>query len=261
LPSVSQSQDHLPNDIAEDVLRKYFLLTDEDMIEVERCRGSGNRLGFAVQLCTLRWRGHFLPDTRSLPQSVLETLALQLGVLAMQIPDYPQNEKTRWEHQERIRRHLGFSKCDEPQRERLFAHLRSQAVITPRTQALSAEAVRWLIERRIVRPGQTTLREIIGMAKEAALQQVYEQISSALSVIQQQLLDELLKAEPITDATTGLTTTPRSRLEQFKLLPRRESPVAMAALTMRLAEIQAVGFSNLSILQQVHSATRALLAS
>ena len=37
--------------------------------------------------------------------------------------------------------------------------------------------------------------------------------------------------------------------------------MAMAALTMRLTEIQAVGFSNLSILQQVHSATRALLAS
>ena len=64
LPFVSESEERLPNDIAEDALRKYFLLTDEDMIEVERCRGSGNRLGFAVQLCALRWRGHFLPDTR-----------------------------------------------------------------------------------------------------------------------------------------------------------------------------------------------------
>ena len=261
LPSVSESQERLPKDIAEDALRKYFLLTDEDMIEVERCRGSGNRLGFAVQLCTLRWRGHFLPDTRSLPQPVLEMLGSQLGVLAMPIPDYPQNEKTRWEHLERIRRHLGFSKCDEAQRERLFAHLCSQAVMTPRTQALSAEACRWLIERRVVRPGQTTLHEIVGAAKEAALQQVYEQISSALNAIQQQLLDELLKAAPITDTATGHTTTPRSRLEQFKLLPRRESPAAMEALTTQLAEIQAVGLGNLSILQQVHSATRALLAS
>jgi len=183
LPSVSEQQDHLPNDIAEDTLRKYFLLTDEDMIEVERCRGSGNRLGFAVQLCTLRWLGHFLPDTRILPQPVLEMLGSQLGVLAMQIPDYPQNEKTRWEHLERIRQHLDFSKCDEAQREPLFTHLRSQAVMTPRTQALSIEACRWLIEQRIVRSGQTTLREIVGAAKEAALQQVYEQIGSALNTI------------------------------------------------------------------------------
>jgi hypothetical protein len=51
-----------------------------------------------VQLCTLRWQGYFLGDTRGLPATVLETLARQLGLLAMSIDDYPQNEKTRWEH-------------------------------------------------------------------------------------------------------------------------------------------------------------------
>jgi len=32
---------------------------------------------------------------RGLPATVLETLARQLGLLAMSIDDYPQNEKTR----------------------------------------------------------------------------------------------------------------------------------------------------------------------
>ena len=44
-----------------------------------------NKLGFAVQLCTLRWQGYFLGDTRGLPATVLETLARQLGLLAMSI--------------------------------------------------------------------------------------------------------------------------------------------------------------------------------
>ena len=152
--SASEPQDRLPPEIAEDILRKYFLLTDADLSEVEQCRGSVNRLGFAVQLCTLRWRGYFLPDTSDLPLPVLETLASQLGVLAMPIPEYPQNEKTRWEHLERIRRHLGFSKCDEAQRERLLAHLRSQAAAMPRSQPLHAEACRWLLEQQIVRPAR-----------------------------------------------------------------------------------------------------------
>jgi len=42
--------------------------------EVEQCRGAVNRLGFAIQLCTLRWQGYFLSDTRNLPSEVIETI-------------------------------------------------------------------------------------------------------------------------------------------------------------------------------------------
>jgi hypothetical protein len=220
-----------------------------------------NRLSFAVQLCTLRWRGYFLPDTSDLPPPVLETLAPQLGVLAMSIPEYPQNEKTRWEHLERVCRHLGFSKCDEARRERLLAHLLSQAAAMPRSQPLYAETCRWLLEQRIMRPGHTMLRDMVGTAKEAALQQVYTQLDDALSDKQQQVLDELPRVPPAADTSTAPMTTSRSRMKQFKLLPRRESPAVVVALTTRLSQIQAAGLSDLPVLQQVHPATRALLAS
>jgi Domain of unknown function (DUF4158) len=32
-------------------------LTETDLQEVAVCRGVVNKLGFAVQLCTLRWQG------------------------------------------------------------------------------------------------------------------------------------------------------------------------------------------------------------
>jgi hypothetical protein len=35
------------------------MLTRPDLEQVDQCRGGANKLGFAVQLCTLRWRGHF----------------------------------------------------------------------------------------------------------------------------------------------------------------------------------------------------------
>jgi len=54
-----------------------------------------NKVGFAVQLCTLRWRGHFLRDTHEMPTAVLETITSQLGLLPIPIDTYPQNEKTR----------------------------------------------------------------------------------------------------------------------------------------------------------------------
>ena len=66
-------------------MRKYFTLTETDLQEVAVCRGVVNKLCFAVQLCTLRWQGYFLGDTRGLPTMVLETLARQLSLLAMSI--------------------------------------------------------------------------------------------------------------------------------------------------------------------------------
>jgi len=118
-----------------------------------------------VQLCTLRWRGHFLPDTRDVPAAVLEVLAPQLGLLPILIAEYPQDEKTRFVHLERIRRHLGFVRCDQAQRQRLFAHLTAVARGAPRTEALRKAAHEWLLEQHVVRPRRTTLRDLVARAR------------------------------------------------------------------------------------------------
>jgi hypothetical protein len=118
-----EEPERLPDEIADDTLRKYFTLTKSDLEQVAQCRGPTNRLGFAVQLCTLRWQGYFLPDTGDVPGSVVEMIGSQLGLLPISLERYPQNEKTRFEHLERIRQHLAFVRCDAPQRDRLLHHL------------------------------------------------------------------------------------------------------------------------------------------
>src|SRR5450755_3993086 len=82
-----------------------FTLTKTDLEQVDQCRGPANKLGFAIQLCTLRWHGYFLPDTRGVPSSVVEMIGSQLALLPIPPDSYPQNEKTRFEHLERIRQH------------------------------------------------------------------------------------------------------------------------------------------------------------
>ena len=59
-----EEPERLPDEIDDDTLRKFFTLTKADLEQVDQCRGPANKLGFAVQLCTLRWHGYFLPDTR-----------------------------------------------------------------------------------------------------------------------------------------------------------------------------------------------------
>jgi Domain of unknown function (DUF4158) len=106
--AIDDAAERLPADVDGEVLRKHFTLTDADFAQVALCRGASNKLGFSLQLCTLRWRGHFLGDVSDAPAVALQVLAPQLGLLPMPLADYPPNDKTRAAHFERIRQISGL---------------------------------------------------------------------------------------------------------------------------------------------------------
>jgi hypothetical protein len=66
-----------------DDLARYFHLDDSDHALIALKRSEYNRLGFAVQLGTVRYLGTFLEDPLAVPAPVLQTLAKQLRVDAM----------------------------------------------------------------------------------------------------------------------------------------------------------------------------------
>ncbi|MFF5553823.1 DUF4158 domain-containing protein [Streptomyces olivaceoviridis] len=48
-------------------LERYFFLDDWDLEKVQAKRPAHNRLGFAVQLMSVRYLGRFMPDPRQVP--------------------------------------------------------------------------------------------------------------------------------------------------------------------------------------------------
>jgi hypothetical protein len=71
-------------DIGRDDLIRYFTLTQADMAFVDpgRGRGPADRLGLAVQLCTLPWLG-FVPDeVSSAPPVAVARLADRLSLVS-----------------------------------------------------------------------------------------------------------------------------------------------------------------------------------
>lgn len=107
-------------------------------------------------------------------------------------------------------------------------HLTETAQALPRSDALRQEAWRRLQEQRIVRPGRTTLRDLLAAAREGALQQAFVLLVCGLTAEQQEQLDALLEVPSGGDAPNeaGVVTESwsRSGLEQYKALARKESP-------------------------------------
>lgn len=67
----------IPTD--EDSLMRHYSLSPADRLEIEVRRREHNRLGFAVQLCLMRYPGRALMANEILPEAMLNYIAEQIG--------------------------------------------------------------------------------------------------------------------------------------------------------------------------------------
>jgi TnpA family transposase len=84
-------------------LTRYFHLDESDRELIKFRRGDHNKLGFAIQLCTVRFLGAFLSNPIEVPDTVVRYLAAQLGVDPGTSTAYAERAQTHREHAIRAR--------------------------------------------------------------------------------------------------------------------------------------------------------------
>ena len=96
----------LPTD--EPSLLEHYTLAEDDLEHIRHRRRPHNRLGFALQLCALRYPGRLLSPGEVIPHEVLRFLARQLVLQADDLLAYASREETRHEHLAILRRIYGY---------------------------------------------------------------------------------------------------------------------------------------------------------
>ena len=96
----------LPADEAS--LLGHYILADDDLTQIDRRRRPENRIGFALQLCALRYPGRMLAPGEVIPLAVSVFLGAQLGIAGDALVRYAVRRQTRQQHMEVLRRIYGY---------------------------------------------------------------------------------------------------------------------------------------------------------
>jgi hypothetical protein len=109
-------------------LGRYFHLDDADRAVLRTRRGDHNRLGFALQLGTVRFLGTFLDNPTEVPDVVVAHVARQLALTDLtSLARYGVGE-THWDHVNEIKATYGYRDfSDQPGHSRLIRWLYARA--------------------------------------------------------------------------------------------------------------------------------------
>ncbi|BBN96914.1 transposase Tn3 [Deinococcus grandis] len=231
-------------------ITRYFFLNEADLALIAERRRDHNKLGFAVQLCALRYLGTFLPNPIQVPRVVVQHVAQQLEVSPEVFLRYALREETRYTHRRDIVAYLGYREFDEFQVFRLirwiYAHLAVSAV---RPSVLFDLATAHLLAQKVVLPGVRVLERLIARVRERYTARSFLGLSRRLNSEQEQVLEQLLVLP------TGKWQTP---LEVLRTPPSRVGAMSLYHALYRVEQIRAVGVGEVD-LSDVPAARQAAL--
>jgi len=174
----------------EEFIRQYTL-SESDLSLIRQHRGAANRLGFAVQLCYLRFPGLALGE-QAPDQTLLAFVATQLKVPESEWTVYGLREQTRREHLMELQAAFGFQTFALHHYRAAVVWLTDLALQTDKGTVLSTSLVAQLRRQTILLPAVSVLERLMAEALTRANRQLYQTLTEDLTPSARQALEDLL---------------------------------------------------------------------
>jgi Domain of unknown function (DUF4158) len=209
-------------------------------------------ISFALQIGTLRFLGVFLVDPVNIPIGVIAYMATQLGIADPQcIVRYAERIQTQQEHTLEIRKYSGYKEFSH--RCGGFALMRFLYariwIGTERPSVLFDLATAWLLEKKVLLPGVTTLTRLVSTIRERVAERLWQRLSAAVSPEQRTDLEGLLARAGVSRITN---------LERLRRAPSRASAPVLVAALARLTEVRQLDVGPLDLVNVPVSRIKAL---
>ena len=228
--------DPSPPDLARD-----FYFDALDRIHIHACSGSHHRLGFALQLATVRFLGTFLDTPLAVPESVLRHVARQLNISPLtQITRYLDRPRTARDHARTIALQYGYRTFhDQPEHFHFLRWVYDAAWRDgERHGYLFDRAVLWLRQQKILLPGITTLERTIAEVVERTEQRCWRVLVKHAPL-------------PLIDQVEQLLTIPEGErsttLERLRRPPIQRGVRGVYTALRRVADLEARLFHTVDI--------------
>ena len=192
----------LPED--HDDLIRHYTLSESDLSLIRQHRGAANRLGFAVQLCYMRYPGIMLAAAESPPPPLLDMVAKQLDLSPEHWTQYGRREQTRQEHLLELQAILGVKPFTLEHYRPAVQWVVDLASQTDKGSVLAQELIEHLRRESILLPTANVIERICSEAITRATRQIYQTLTESLSEDHRQKLDQLLFQRKPESRTTWL---------------------------------------------------------
>lgn len=186
----------LPSD--EPSLLKHYTLADDDLEHISQRRRSENKLGFALQLCALRYPGRALAPGELIPQEILAFIGAQIGISEDALAIYAKRRQTRHQHMDALRSIYGYKSFSSRCARELKAWLFDQAVDTRSNEGLVKQFFEECRRTQIILPAISTIERLCADALVHAERKIDVTITDRLDSTTRERLD-LLLAEMVKD--------------------------------------------------------------
>jgi TnpA family transposase len=213
-------------------LIRCYALSENDLSIIKLRRGDENKLGFAVQMCLLRYPGQGLLPNSELSPRFIQFISNELNLDPSVFTKYAKREETRREHALLLQSYLGLSTFSLRHYKNLITELTLFAMQVDKSILLATYAMDFLREKKIIIPRVEVVDRVCIRALSNANKQIYEKLTKILTPEHKHRLNELLQLKPNSNLTW------LGWLRQSPLKPNSRS---MLEHIERLTTLQAVG--------------------